>query len=268
MKYLKSFESINYGDKHFGIHVFDYTPWIKYPKSIREAPNYDRKKVSFFMDWFGETPYSFMTLYWVKTGEFWTYNIGPSDDRDDYTNFDSTSIYFDTYNSEVTIDRRKIDVDDWEDVVKLQLIIALGKKSRSQEYLNLLQDGLEIYEIFEDYDISSDNGIDSRDYKIMSLSSAISNNYLHIDDDTLKDFIKNYEGNVEFYKSLKSYMEKNGNLTYNQLRAMRQRPSTEMFKHIGKDRICIIFMDKDLEVGIGPRLKNMGFESIGNIFYK
>lgn len=36
MKYIKSFESLNYNEKHFGVDVFSYFPWYKYPDSINK----------------------------------------------------------------------------------------------------------------------------------------------------------------------------------------------------------------------------------------
>jgi hypothetical protein len=260
MKYLKSFESINFGDKHFGIAVFDYIPWAKYPKSITQLPKYDDKMRRFLLSWLSDTPYAPMAYVWMNYEGNWLFRW----DAHLIQNRDSSEYMLVNQNTnELLFNGRSIDIEDWEDIEKIKLTLFLGKRDKSTEYFNILQDAIEVYEVFEDYDLSSDdnNSYTDKDYRMMKLKSAIEEEevYLDITDEMLIEFIKNYTGDVEFYKSLRRFLEKNGNLTYRQLQAMKKKPNIEMY-NLDPNKICI-FLNPNIYKHIGERLVNMGYKS-------
>lgn len=261
MKYLKSFESANYNDKHFGIPVLDYFPWVKYPDNL-SRPSYDLKKRDFYSSFLDK--YSFMANVWFIQEGYLVYSTARLGDSEN-------GIFFLNIQDKEFIDGRKhMDVDDWIDVEKIRLTLTLGQRKNAMEYMDIIEEANEIYAVFEDYEDT--DSIEKSDYRIFNNNEIMDHVIDYLSDPTeeqILTYVKNYNGNVEFINSLKNYLTTKGQLTWRQIKALKDRPTIEMYG-INPSYKCIFISNNILD--IIPRLINMGYSSLkvgnGEILYK
>jgi len=252
MKYLKSFESINYGENHFGTPIFDYFPWYIYPKTIHELPKF-KKGFRFYQN--AIKVKRITSFWWTEDGILVTGG-----------GFDKENPTFVVYpqDGEMVIDGRTYSVDDWADIEKLRLISLLGKRTDAEKYLKQLDEINEFLEVIEDAEDYSDTGFDyQKDFSVYTSKELYQNGLTLKEkqtDEEIINFIKEYSGKVEFYLSLRKYLEKNGKLTIRQINSIPRSRVLLSDESLGisDNRLVLAIRSEISDLAI-QRFKNMGY---------
>ena len=257
MKYLKTFnESTNYGDKHFGIPIFEYFPWYSYSESLNNKPTLKKSIWEFYKTALPDR-FSYMPSVWwcentirqgigggmhvdnphvITEGGPWATTLSGS------SMIESHTIIVFPDKDETYVDGREFSAESWEDVEKLRLIHNLGKKIEADKYINYAYTIERFYEILKDAEDDTTVEFDYKhDLKFNTLGYFFKNGYLKKkqSDDEIIQFIRNYNGDVDFYKSLKKYLNEKGSLTKNQIDAVRKKPSTESLG-VDTGKLCML----------------------------
>jgi len=236
----------NYGEKHFGVSVFEYFPWYSYPDSLTEQPKLSRyytlyrSVIEFNMSsvWHGDVSY----LLTGGGGQFTK---------------ESPSFLIDRI--EKTLNQKQ-SVEGWLDVEKLRLITNLGLKSDAEKYINNLDRLKDFIEVIEDGELDYDREFDiDVDFSTISSKSLVSEGIVRLTDEEVINYIKKYNGDVDFYTGLKNYLTKNGELTWRQIQAVKKKPPTGIFN---LPDFCLIIRNPKISRLITPRLSNMGYKII------
>jgi hypothetical protein len=169
----------------------------------------------------------------------------------------SRPIYVKPENGEVYYDGNENNVDDWEDIEKIRLMLNIGKKSEVKDYLEFL-------ETLEDFSdailyLKEDNP------KIEIFASTIghiltkSGGEINIatDEDVL-DFVRKYDGKERFFYSLKDYLTKWGKLSLKQIETTRPEAS----KYMIDDQPGILVKDFDINKPTSKRLRSKGYSTV------
>lgn len=233
----------NYGELHFGVPVFEYFPWYSYPNSINEQPEVSRfyplyrQCVEFDMVsvWYGDN------LHLATGGGF---DKGP---------------LFVIDRVEKTLNQKQ-SIENWLDVEKLRLITNLGLKSDAEKYLSDLDRMKDFIDVIEDAELDYDKVFNiGEDFSIISSKSLIGEGTIKPSDEEVISYIRNYNGDVSFLNSLKSYLSKDGVLTWRQIEAVKKRPPSDIFN---LPDFCLKIKKSKIAKLITPRLVNMGYKII------
>ncbi len=240
--------SSNYGDKHFGVPVFDYFPWYQYPNSILEQP-----KLSRYYPIYRQVVKFDLSSVWYGDAEYFQTGGGYSE---------SPIFVIDKLNGNINSSQT---VESWLDIEKLRLISNLGLKQKAEEYLNRLDKINDFIEVIEDAELDYHKDFDiSEDFRFYTLNTLSSNGEFNLEltDDDVISFIRQYNGDNTFYLSLKNYLSKNDCLTFRQIEAIKKKPPISEF--INGSEICMLINNSTIRKLILPRLSNMGYKVYKN----
>jgi hypothetical protein len=233
----------NYGENHFGVPVQEYFPWNKYTSNILEEPKINR----YYTLYRQVIEFKISSIWRQSDGGFVTGGGGQ------FTN-DSPSFFFDTYRKRLN---SKYSVESWSDVEKLRLIEVLGIKESVDKYLSELDRINEIIRVIQDIEDCSEDDFGHLDnYFRLVRSSEVD---IPLSDSEIISYVQNYEGNIDFYNSLKSYLNNNKTLTTRQIEAIRKNKP----KDFREDKICLqvtTFLVDTFE----PLMSNLGYTKITN----
>lgn len=238
----------NYGENHFGVPVQEYFPWNKYT-NILEEPKVNR----YYTLYRQVIEFKISSIWRRSDGGFVTGGGGQ------FTN-DSPSFFFDVYRK---ILNSKWSVDTWTDVEKLRLIEVLGIKESADKYLSELDRINEIIRVIEDVEDCSEDDFGHLDNFFRLVRSSEVN--IPLSDSDIISYIQNYEGNIDFFNSLKSYLLRNKTLTPRQIEAVRKNNP----KDIREDKICLQVTNSLVDT-FEPLMKNLGyskFESGSSVYF-
>ena len=255
MKYLKAFESVNYNDKHFGVPVFEYFPWYKYPKSITELPEINEPLYRLYQS---VLPSKFGTI----TSSWVAYDQGNGFYTTITRGFDASKcIYVNSAEEEISTPIGRHTIEDWEDIEKVRLMCILGRKSDAIEYLNFLKSVEELTE-FTDYD-KENNPNDYESYRITTFEDLMQRGEIlnlrkNITDDQVISFISNYNGDESFFQSLRTHYEKYGKLSPKQISASKKTVGMSL-ANLNKNKICLVINRGKINQPIVVRLQRKGF---------
>lgn len=256
MIHLKTYEAMNYGDKHFGIPIFNYFPWYKYG-SLNTQPEIDEDLYKLASK-ICPPNLKHMTSIWFRQNNNWISSIPGND------SFGNDTIYIPIEEETLYVKGNQFSIDDWEDIEKIRLMYNIGTKKLSSEYkefLNILDD-------FVDINIYIKENLPKLkfDFKLITNIS----NYIEISDDDVINCIKDYNGTNSFLYSLKDYFDKYGKLTYRQIEAAKKN-RTDILGNI-KNKPCLIINDDKSIIPTVKRLTSKGYTVIYNepviIIYK
>lgn len=239
----------NYGENHFGVPVQEYFPWNKYT-NILEEPKVNRYYVLYRQ----VIEFKISSIWRRSDGGFVTGGGGQ------YTAQPSPSFFFDTYKK---ILNSKWSVDTWTDVEKLRLMEVLGIKESADKYLFELDRINEIIRVIEDVEDCSDGDFGHLDNFFRLVRSSEVN--IPLSDSDIISYVQNYEGNIDFYNSLKSYLNNNKTLTTRQIEAIRKNKP----KDFREDRICLQVATCLVDT-FDPLMKNLRyskFESGSSVYF-
>lgn len=237
----------NYGENHFGVPVQEYFPWNNY-SNISEEPKVDRYYVLYRQI----IEFKISSIWRLTDGGFVTGGGGQ------FTN-DSPSFFFDVYRKRLN---NKWSVETWTDVEKLRLIEVLGIKELVDKYLSDLDRIKEMIRVIQDIEDCSEYDFEDLDnfFGLHRISEIIP-----LSDSDIISYIQNYEGNIDFFNSLKSYLLRNKTLTPRQIEAVRKNNP----KDIREDKICLQVTNSLVDT-FEPLMKNLGyskFESGSSVYF-
>jgi hypothetical protein len=250
MLHIKSFESMNYGTTHFGTPIFNFFPWFDYPKSISELPKLDKEMYELVRS-LCPNRFQHMIMVWFPNESYFTTNLRGS------SFMKSRPIYVKPENGEVYYDGNENNVDDWEDIEKIRLMLNIGKKSEVKDYLEFL----ETLEDFSDAILYL-----KEDNPKIEISASTTGNILTksggeiniaTDEDVL-DFVRKYDGKERFFYSLKDYLTKWGKLSLKQIETARPEAS----KYMIDDQPGILVKDFDINKPTSKRLRYKGYSTV------
>lgn len=226
----------NYGENHFGVPVQEYFPWNKY-SNISEEPKVDRYYILY-----RQVIEFKISSIWRQTGGGFVTGGGGQ-----FTN-DSPSFFFDVYRK---ILNDKWSVETWTDVEKLRLIEVLGIKESADKYLSELDRINEIIRVIQDVEDCSSDDFHLHSFFRLQRTSEID---LPLSDSDIISYIQNYEGNIDFFNSLKSYFLRNKTLTPRQIEAVRKNKPRDFREY----KICLQVTDSLVDT-FDPLMKNLGY---------
>lgn len=255
----------NYGDLHFGVPVFEYFPWYSYPYSISESPKLSR----FYPLYRGGIEFD-MCSVWYRLA---TYDVEPfvRDRQVIHGGYvlqtggglnNSPIFVIDPFKKSMNENNT---IENWIDVEKLRLIANLGLKSKAEKYINNIDRLNDFVDAIEDgeLDYHGEFNIDT-DFIIKSTKSLLREGIIKPTNEDVISYIKNYNGSVDFYNSLKSYISKNGELTWKQIESIKKKPPIDIFN---LPDFCLKIRNPKVSNFITPRLLNMGYKIINNFIY-
>lgn len=250
MIHLKSFESMNYGTTHFGTPIFNFFPWYKYPKSISELPKIDEEIYGLARN-LCPIRFHHMIMVWFHTGDGYSTNLKGS------SLLETKSIVVTPKDGEVWHNGQSNDVDDWEDIEKIRLILNMGKKSEAKDYLEFI----ETLEDFSDSILYLKEDNPKIEISVSTTGNILANSGGEINiatDEEVLNFVRNYDGRERFFYSLKDYLGKWGKLSLKQIESARPEASKDM---IG-DQPGILVKDFDSNKPTSKRLKSKGYSTV------
>jgi len=266
MQHLKTFESVNYGNLHFDIPIFEYFPWYKYPASLNRKPEIDLVMWRFFLDIVPNKFDKMVNVWWFAgdgdphdtlTGGPWT------------TNLTNGTILVDPQEEFVSVNGQHFSADDWGDVEKIRLMHNLGTKSQSSEYIDFIRDSDDLLDAYL-YMMEENPRQKFKLGTIGDFWEDISDPTQTTDEDVM-EFVRNYTGDERFFNSLKNYLLNYGKLTQRQIDAARKEASKSPIQKI-KDRPCMLIVGCDSSRPTPKRLKSRGFQikdtDLGVLIYR
>lgn len=267
---------------HFNVLIQDYFPWYTYTNDLTPPQINDELRKVFVKSlpsefgpmlyiWFGERTYN--RHDWLQNREL---------TLEDHITYFKTGLEF-MSDKQISVDiKTKIGslylnpnlinftVENWLDLERQRLFYLLGIKEKSQEYLQLIQNILELNEIVDYHKTAvNDLGLDIN-IEVSNFENLQNNDIEFIDTtpELVIETIREYNGSNDFYNSLKNYLNCKGQLTHRQIQAASKTIGSEIIK-LQKNKICIKieesieynYKDKIDEIkSIIYRLEKMGYQ--------